>query len=111
MVRIALIAIMAGVPGVRGARLQTRGIVPALLSALDDPMNLEEVVQEWRSLYLKVCPLCSGERFGYEDLFAMPDAHHRPRAFEVLPLVCLSCGYTVLVSAAALKLAKPAAGF
>jgi hypothetical protein len=79
-------------------------------------MDLAKVVEDWKSLHLKKCPLCECEVFAWENIFILPEytnpgSVQRPRAFSVLPLVCKSCGYTVLVSAVALKLTPPSKGF
>jgi hypothetical protein len=72
-----------------------------------DP-DQRRAVLDWCDLYLKGCPVCQCHDYVCECVVAMPDlgpdGPSATRGLPVVPIVCRSCGYTVLVSATAMKL-------
>jgi hypothetical protein len=73
-----------------------------------DP-NQRRAVIEWCDLYLRDCPVCQCRDYVFECVVAMPEVGPAEppeiRGIPVVPIVCRSCGYTILVSATAMRLA------
>jgi predicted nucleic-acid-binding Zn-ribbon protein len=70
----------------------------------------ERSVSEWYSLHMKACPLCGCKDILIETIVAMPELLLEGvglRSFPAVPIVCRSCGYTILVAATALKFRPP----
>lgn len=77
--------------------------------ALDEEQRREIV--EWYELYVKKCPLCDCEEYLLEAMVGMPEllaSGPNPKGgLPVVPIVCKNCGYTILISATAMKFYKP----
>src|SRR5262249_52644175 len=84
------------------------GCLPSGITVMPlDPKQRRAVV-EWCDLYLMGCPVCQCRDYVFECVVAMPEVGpaglSATRGVPVVPIVCRSCGYTILVSAAAMKL-------
>jgi predicted nucleic-acid-binding Zn-ribbon protein len=77
--------------------------------ALDEEQ--QQTARDWYSLHVKQCPLCACAEYMIEAVVGMPEVLptglNPNGGFVVVPIVCLSCGYTILVSATSLKFFKP----
>jgi hypothetical protein len=73
--------------------------------ALDQ--DQQRAVIDWYNLHVKKCPICSFEGILIESVNVMPEVGPsgpiQGWGFGAVPIVCKSCGYTILVSATALK--------
>lgn len=77
------------------------------IKTMASQQEVQDAMVEWKRLHLPSCPVCScKDSIVSEVICAMP-ALEKDQLFPVVPIVCRGCGYTVFVSAAALKLVQP----
>lgn len=74
----------------------------------DDDLDEPTPMEEWRSLHYQACSICSGTAFVDGLMVILPGLDKGGnlipgKGVRCAPIVCMSCGYTVLVSTAVIK--------
>jgi hypothetical protein len=89
----------------RGERIPATGV-----NAMLNPEQRQEVI-DWYALHVKACPLCECGEYLIESVVGMPEilptGLSEAGGYVGVPVVCKSCGYTIFVSATALKFFRP----
>lgn len=77
---------------------------------IDKGSESEKIVLDWLHENYKQCAVCGDNQFSVDAVVAMPVINEKAAidlktSFNCVPIVCRSCGYTIIVSATAIRLA------